>query len=394
MICNYKEDNCLIQASKENIWQMVVFVVLFISGLYLLFNVSLWYGWRKIETVEHPLSPTTRATIIVVTRNEEANIAQLLADFDAQSYPSHLFEVIIVDDHSEDRTVEFVKQFQQRSTCSITLFSLPALSKAPKKAAIEVGVFEARGDLLLITDGDCRVKRNWVESMTRAHVVSGAKFIAGPVAFVRSQTFWQKLMTIEFASLVGAGAVSVAMRTPLMCNAANMAFEKEAFYNVEGFKGNETNASGDDIFLMRKIAVRYSGGVAFNKDRNAIVETYPEKSLKRFLYQRIRWAGKWRTAKGIVNQVVPLFVFVCHLTTLFTVVGVASGDIPLWTLPLVLIVKFAGEFLFLTDVLKFLERRISREYFLAASLIYPLYAFLMGVAANVSGYRWKGRRYD
>lgn len=373
---------------------MAISALFLISGVYLLFTLALWYGWRNTDSIAETRPPTLSVTVIVVVRNEEANIANLLSGFDRQSYPRALFEVIILDDHSEDCTVEHVRDFQRESSLDVKLLSLPGASKAPKKEAIEMAVAMARGSLLLVTDGDCLVKAGWVESMVNKYLASGSKFIAGPVTFVQGKTSWEKLMTIEFGSLVGAGAASFYFKTPLMCNAANMGFEKKAFEEVGGFHGNEGNASGDDVFLMRKIAQAFRGGVVFNKDNEAIVETFPEKTFRSFYYQRVRWAGKWRNVKGVFFQVVPLFVFVCHLGTLLAVAGALTGYVSLSALLLMLMVKFVGEFLFLTDVLRFLGHRIPGVLYGVASVLYPFYAILVGIAANISGYKWKNRRYD
>lgn len=360
---------------------------------YFFFNLILLYGWRKSRKFDRKGQLSTRVSIIIVVRNEEENLPHLLQDLEAQTYSKALYEIIIVDDHSEDGSLHRIQEFSRNSSVDLKVEALQVNVLSPKKAAIELGVRQATGSLILITDGDCRVPRQWVENMANVYEVSGARFIAGPVTFIDVGTITNTLMTIEFASLVGAGAAFLFFRKPVMCNAANLAFDRGTFHEVDGFKGNESSVSGDDVFLMRKIFERYPDKVIFNKDECALVCTYTERSWKKFFFQRVRWAGKWRKVIGAENRVVPVAIFIFHLLSLIAVLLFVTGKLAVWSFSAFFVVKFLGEYLFLRSVMKFLRHIPGVAYYIIASAVYPLYAVVMGVAANISAYSWKGRKY-
>lgn len=364
-----------------------------VSFFYLLCNLSLLYGWRKWKKNKAKAPFSTFVSVIIAVRNEEDHIIPLLASLQNQSYPKDHFEVIVIDDHSEDNTFDTVKAFKRESSLGIRLLHLDKKARAPKKAAIERGVRLSKGELILVTDGDCTAGKRWVESMVSLYAATGAKFVAGPVTFAEKATFVNRLLTIEFASLIGSGAALLYFKKPVMCNAANLAFDKKTFLEVDGFRGNENQASGDDVFLMRKIFDRYPERVVFNKDPESSIKTLPEPTASAFYHQRVRWAAKWSKVKGIENQLIPVTVFLFHLLMLAAPALVALGKLSAADIVVVILARFSGEYLFLRDVMKFSNRKASIVHYFIASLAYSFYAVFIGVAANISRYSWKGRKY-
>ena len=106
--------------------------------------------------------------------------------------------------------------------------------------------------------------------------------MSGPVALIKEKIFFQKLQSIEFSILIATGAACIYYRNPTMCNGANLAYTKRIFKEVGGFDGNADVASGDDEFLMHKVAKNYPKEVIFLKDRESIVYTYSEKNFLNF----------------------------------------------------------------------------------------------------------------
>jgi len=330
---------------------------------------------------------------MVAVRNEEENILALLQDFENQNYDKDNLEVLIVDDHSEDKTRQVITDFKKRSTLNISLLELEKIDLSPKKAAIALGVQQALGDVILTTDGDCRVGSEWIATQIGYFNQKEAKFLMGPVTFTGDHSFFGKLQAIEFSSLMGAGAASLYYRKPVMCNGANLGFLKKAFLEVGGFAGNEKIASGDDVFLMRKIHQKYPESVFFAKDQRAIVHTYPLKNLKEFINQRIRWAGKWNHVGGTESKWLPVFIFSYHLFTLILYIKLILNQIFVTPFLSLIFLKYLAEYIFLSDVLKFLGKRRNFFLMLIASVFYPIYAVFVGMVANFTGYTWKGRKY-
>ena len=101
---------------------LLTFLVLF----YTVFMAAAIFSWLKFPSVNLPenYQPQTRLSVLIAVRNEEAGLLKLLQDLANQTYPKAFFEVIIIDDFSEDRTVELVTDFQQKTTLDLKLLRL------------------------------------------------------------------------------------------------------------------------------------------------------------------------------------------------------------------------------------------------------------------------------
>jgi cellulose synthase/poly-beta-1,6-N-acetylglucosamine synthase-like glycosyltransferase len=250
----------------------------------------------------------------------------------------------------------------------------------------------ASGSLILTTDGDCRVGPDWVASVVAMYEKTGAKLISGPVTFQREKLLTDYLQTVEFSSLIGSGASSMAMGVASMCNGANLAYQKSIFEEVEGFKGNEHIASGDDEFLMHKIATKYPKDLYFLKSPQAIVQTVAHKNWSGFYGQRKRWASKWKHYNNPLTIALAIYVFSCNaslvILPLLGLLGILS-----WKLVGVLfILKWVPEWLFIGGVLSFLKKLTSIPFIPLVQILYPFYVTLFGLVAQKPTYLWKDRR--
>lgn len=353
-----------------------------------------WYAWKELPVSDAPAPyiPDVRISVIIPVRNEAANIRQLLQDLESQHYPMELLEVLVVDDHSEDKTVELVHEYQGVSTMTVRLLELkhyPAMQL--KKAAVQKGVEMAQGELLVFTDGDCRVGKEWLRQYAYIYRMQQPYFISGPVSFHNTDTAFERMQLVEFASLIGIGGASIGMGEPNMCNGANLAYRKDVFGSVAGFSGNEGIASGDDEFLLHKIHQQYPGKVAFLKNPKAIVYTSAHKTLISFVHQRIRWASKWKSYQSLQVQLVALCVFLVNFLLFLAIPLVLAGSLPLWIFIGAYVAKFAVDFIFLNRVLGFLGKRGYLWYMLPLQLVYIPYVVFTGTCGLLGRYRWKGR---
>ncbi len=383
---------------------MTHWTVLFLSFTiaYSLFTLRLWWAWRQIPVSnlipEPGLLPFL--SVVIVVRNEEKNIASLLQDLSKQHYPADQFEVLVVDDHSTDATIPVIRQFAVHTQFPPTLLfladHLPVGSSEGnyKKKAIEWAVSQAKGEWIVLTDGDCRVGPDWLRSIAQACSSQEVALIAGPVTFEQEKTAFERMQTVEFASLIGSGAATLQMGFPTMCNAANLAFSRAAFYAVGGYQGTAPTATGDDLFLMHKIHLRFPGSIRFLKNREAIVRTSAKATWGDFFQQRKRWASKWKLYQDRRVIVLALFVFLSNVILLSTFLLVFFGKIPVCWFLMGLLLRFGAEFFFLADVLTFLGQSRKTGWIVPVQAVYFLYVVFFGVIAQKRGYVWKGRKLN
>ena len=373
----------------------IFFSIEFLVVSYALFTLALFALWSRIPSstfTQSTLPPTI--SVIIPVRNEARHIGALLKDLNHQSYDPQLFEVLIVDDDSSDQTPYILDTFVKNSLIKLKVITLPPNSaiSSPKKRAIQTAIKQATGELIVTTDGDCRVGRDWLRSLAECFQSSQAKLISGPVTFVPEHSLADQLQTVEFSSLIGSGAASIAAGSPSLCNGANLAYEKKTFEMVGGFAGNEHLASGDDEFLMHKIAARFPGSVKFLKDPRAIVRTVTHTSWRGFYRQRKRWASKWKHYQNPVSVILALYVFACNAVL---IVALALGLVNYLTwnqVFVILLTKWVPEWFFIGGVLTFLQKPKSLLYIPLVQLIYPFYVTLFGLAVQKPTYIWKDRR--
>ena len=371
------------------------FMIELLVGTYAVLTLLLWIFWKRIPVVySSDEVPFPIISVIIPVRNEARYIESLLKDLNRQTYHSDLFEVWIVDDESSDGTPTLVEKFSKNASISLKIITLSPTSgvSSPKKRAIQAALSQATGQLIVTTDGDCRVGPDWLSSIAECYRTTQAKLISGPVTFTAEGTLTDHLQTVEFSSLIGSGAAAIAAGSPSLCNGANLAYEKKTFEEVGGFTGNEHLASGDDEFLMHKIAARHPGSVQFLKDPRSIVRTVPHTSWQGFYRQRKRWASKWKHYKNPVSIALALYVFACN-AILIAALGLGMFGFLSWPqVFVILLTKSVPEWFFIGGVLSFLQKQKSFIYIPLVQLIYPFYVTFFGLAVQKPTYIWKDRR--
>ena len=379
---------------------MLLFSVL--SALYVSLLLWLYVHWSQIPTATSarpwPEQLPSLAVVIPV-RNEAITLPDLLRDLarqiDDEGKPL-AFEVLVVDDASTDNTWLQANDFQPPATLRLRVLSLEVpvgFRGSHKKMALQQAINTTQSTVIVTTDGDCRVGPHWLSTIQQHFVRHQPLLASGPVTFTHERSLFERLQTIEFASLIGTGAACLHAGRPTMGNGANLAFHRTAFLEVDGYAGNLHVPSGDDEFLLQKIAERFPHRVFFLKQAEATVRTYAKPSVDAFYQQRKRWASKWRLHRRYSVAVLAVFIFTYHLSVLLVVFLMLLGLYPGWLLGLQLMPKVVLEFIFLRSVLNLMKKRLSGRLFLLMQLIYSPYAVFFGLRANFGGYTWKNRTY-
>lgn len=365
------------------------FVFILIVLAYAVGVFGLITGWIKaINPGSAGIRKYAFISIIVPCRNEEKVIGSLLDYLLAQHYPADKLEIIIINDHSEDNTVNIVNDKIRTCTYRCMLLHNAGIGK---KAAITEGVMQAQGEIILTTDADCTPGTHWVQAVNDSFVNDNVKLTFGAVKINSNNTGFANMQAIEFASLIGSGAATTAFGFPTMCNGANLAFRKEVFLAVSGYSGNEHIASGDDEFLMRKVEAYYPKSIRFNNDRESIVSTIPQATLYDFFQQRIRWASKWKEHDSTNSKLLAVFVFMFHLAVILLPVFVWMGDVSVYLMIVLLLIKATVEGIFLWKVTVWLGVKWHVAAFIALQVIYSFYVVGIAVIALRKKVAWKGR---
>ena len=365
---------------------IICFSFFFIYALLILFY---WQSWKAIpEYVPSILSPSVKISVIIPARNEEENIGQLLQALQEQTYPSSLFEIIVVDDHSTDATAAIVQQHQ-----SVKLLQLKDNNiNSYKKKAIETGIAAATGELIISTDADCIPTKDWLMLIAAFKEEKKSVFIAAPVDINCDSSVVGMFQAMDFMVLQGITGAAVSKKQMSMCNGANIGYERKAFYDVTGFSGVDHIASGDDMLLMHKIWKQNPDKVHYLKSKDAIVSTAPTKTWKAFFNQRIRWASK---ATGYDDKRIFAVLLLVYLFNLYFLVLAIAGFfchhywlylVGLW------VGKTIVEFPFFISLANFFNKQWAIKLFFLFQPIHILYTIISGLFGQFGKYEWKGRK--
>jgi cellulose synthase/poly-beta-1,6-N-acetylglucosamine synthase-like glycosyltransferase len=366
-------------------------ISLLLTGLYLLVVGYLIKGWSALKRPNiKGASLTTKVTILIAARDEEERIRYTIEDIIAQDYPKHLTEVIIVDDHSTDSTSDIIRSYAADGIQLMQLKADKPLNSYKKKAIAEA-IARSTGDLMVATDADCRMGPQWLSSIVGYYETHNPVMISSPVTYFEERSLFERLQTLEFSYLIGIGAAFIGNGRASTCNGANLAYRKDVFYEVGGFKGIDDLASGDDELLLQKVAVQYPNRIAFFKNPQAIVYTHAKHTLQEFLQQRRRWASKSTRYKD--KKIVALAVGI-WLFNLSLIANALLGFYNIYFLKLFLIqflLKFVFEAAFLLPITTFFKRANLVALLIILAPIHIIYFVYVGLIGNTRKYAWKGR---
>jgi cellulose synthase/poly-beta-1,6-N-acetylglucosamine synthase-like glycosyltransferase len=354
--------------------------------IYLLFIGQLIYGFNRMKRFSKTeFTPKTSFTIVVPFRNEKENLPNLLHSISLLHYPNELLEVILVDDESDD---EFrIQNLEFR----IQMVKNIRKSNSPKKDAIETAIEIAKNDWIITTDADCLVQKDWLTIYDQYIQENEVEMVASGVCYIPKNGFLCAFQNLDFLSLQGATIGSFGINQPFMCNGANFAYSKQFFKELNGFQGNETIASGDDVFLLQKAISVAPEKVGFLLAKESIVATKPVATWSELFQQRVRWASKSTGYSSLYGKLLALVVFGGNLAWIVSFILWLIGFLDQNIFMLFVALKFLIDFILIYKTASFFESKL--QYVLASSLLYPFFSVSVAVYSLFGKYSWKGRNF-
>ena len=363
----------------------IIFKLIAVNYFALLFMFTLKW-WNIKEFKPKTFLAKTKISIIVAAKNESASVLNCLRSIAGQDYPENLFEVIVVDDHSSDNSYALVEEYK-RSNASVKLICLEQNS-AGKKAAITAGIKMAAGVLMVTSDADCVAGNKWLSCLAAFYEAHRPKMIVAPVVFKEGRTWLEKIQEIEFAGLMAVTGASVAMNNPLMCNGANLAYEKQAFIDLDGYNNANDMQTGDDVMLMMMMQKRYPGQINFLRAKEAEVYTSSNTRLSDLIQQRMRWSSKAFVLSSWWSRYVAVSVYVANLTLLMALCFNLFTAYSLLLLTIWL-VKSVADILLLGSAGRYFEKEVNPLWIILIQPLYAIYVVIAGFSAISKKYKWK-----
>lgn len=371
--------------------------VLLVTLLYVTIQLNILKWWLRGRQHETLLLSNKDdlpfVSVIVAARNEECNINACLKSLSCQDIPAEQFEVILVNDHSEDDTIG---EAQSANLTNLSIHTLPKGLQG-KKDAIRFGITKSTGVYLLFTDADCILPKSWIQRMRNHMLMGNLDAVCAPISFkLKEQTILQIFQWLDNMGMMAVSAAAINGNYFSMANGANLGL-KRSILAGKNIEWNNKFASGDDMALIGHVR-KENGQIAFVHDPEVIVITETQPTWTDFLNQRLRWGTKNKSSHQ------PLFLFVVgmvffaalsHVIALiilpFYILGMLTPITPfLW---MCVFLKPTIDTIVLHRISPFFNVRFSNWKLFFLSIMHSFYIFLVGSLSLFRlEYPWKGRR--
>ncbi len=380
----------------------MIIVIAIIVSLYSVLIIALIIGFDKIENFNPTSSVSkTKFSIVIPFRDEAKALPVLIKSLKQLKYPSDKFEIIFVDDDSDDDSVNIIQrgfdkaclERSRKAQPNIRILKNERKSGSPKKDAVKTAIAQANFDWILTTDADCIIPHDWLKTFDAFIQKHQPKLIAAPVTYLTINSLLNQFQLLDLLSLQGSTIGSFGIDKSFMCNGANLCYEKQVFLAINGFEGNEHIASGDDIFLLEKISSNYPDKVHFLKSYSAIITTKSETTLKNLISQRIRWAAKATSYKNNFSKLVSIAVFSMNFLLILLFLVSVIGYYSWINFIIIFLIKFCVDFILLFKTATFFKQQSILKHYFWSSLIYPIFIIFIALSSFTSSYSWKGRTY-
>ncbi|MBL4649519.1 MAG: glycosyltransferase [Aureispira sp.] len=367
-----------------------IFSILLVLCYLFIISAYMFY-WNLLKKWDIPSNDSfqTKVSLIIAARNEAENIKECLEAVLAQTYPRALLEIWVVNDHSEDETAVIVNSFRERH---LHLLDLPE-DKAGKKQAIQLAIEQSNGALIVTTDADCVMEKDWLKYLVSYYEEHQPKLIAAPVSFHKENSIFERFQTLDFMGMMAVSGAGIKGRFMNMSNGANLTYERAAFDAVKGFEGIDHLASGDDMLLMQKIAKKYPTKIAYLKNRQAQTLTQAKPTVKAFLQQRTRWASKSSAYTNWQTLAILVVVWVLCLSMVVDLILILYDSVFIYWFLFKFVAKGFADFFFLGMMTLFFDRPQLMRAFIPALFFHWWYIVVIGFLGNLNKrYEWKGRK--
>jgi cellulose synthase/poly-beta-1,6-N-acetylglucosamine synthase-like glycosyltransferase len=335
-----------------------------------------------------------RVSIIIAARNEEQKIGSCIQALVDQSYPADQFEIIIVDDRSLDSTAAIVQNYC-RQFANIRLLRITDLAEgiSPKKNALQKGIETAIGEIILTTDADCIPEPGWVKSMV-SYFEPEVGLVAGfsPLESNENNNLIHRLFTLDSLTLSAVAAGSFGMGKPLTCNGRNLAYRRETFDAVGGFKKIYKIVSGDDDLFLHLVRQQTSWKFRYAMDRESIVHSKAPETFKQFMNQRVRHASKGRHYPAWFTIVLAA-VYLLNLNLLLLIPVSFFNNFAFVVLLACLLIKSLGEFILIYRIADLFGYKKILAVFPLAAILHPFYVIIFGLWGQLGKFHWKDETF-
>jgi cellulose synthase/poly-beta-1,6-N-acetylglucosamine synthase-like glycosyltransferase len=300
----------------------ILFVMMIVSACFFGVIVLLTFIGLTRRTESIGTNPSGEATpmvsIVVPARNEANTIPRCLDGLRRLDYPPEKFEILLVNDHSDDGTEEIMKQFASEvPNAKVLSIGLIPGQATGYSAALAAGANAAKGKYILITDADCEVSPGWIKAMLSA--LAGTAVAGGFLVLARrtEKSLTARVQSLDWMLFAAAGAAWANLGRPISVFGNNMGIERDIYSKAGGFENAGPHMT-EDFALFRKVMKIPGTRARLSLDPDAMAYTRPVHSLGDFYRQRKRWALGSKD-RGTVSWLLMISTFLMHVSIVLSI---------------------------------------------------------------------------
>ncbi len=246
-------------------------------------------------------------SIVVPARNEEQNIRNCIESLAMNSYPKDKYEIIAVDDRSTDQTLEILNKLNLAidNLCVVAINETNKIqSLKGKPGALQYGINNAKGEIILMTDADCIVGPEWIRTIVNEFADKDVALVASFTNVIGNKIF-DKIQAVEWVYMHTMASAGVGLNQPLGCYGNNLSFRKKDFDALGGYSGIDFSVT-EDLALLQAM-VSSGKKIRYLTHPESDVDTFPCLTLGEYFKQHHRWAIGglalgWRATVFIVTS--------------------------------------------------------------------------------------------
>jgi cellulose synthase/poly-beta-1,6-N-acetylglucosamine synthase-like glycosyltransferase len=391
------------------VFEVLGFLLLATAGVYIVSTLLIFAGLHRIQAADNKETPSL--SVIVPARNEAENIETSLSSILKQDYPGEKYEVVVIDDESEDSTYKVAKSILDKadgpgyklirlssSNPQVTVESRYGqeaeikpvqMQLSGKKRALTCGIETSTAEILAFTDADCRVPPTWLRRIANCFDPS-VDLVAGFTFREHGASPLQRLYSLESLATATIAAGSIGLGYPITASASNLAYRRSLFDQLGGYGDISSHASGDDTLFLQKARRRGGLKASYMTSPDSFVTTGAPGSIGEITSQRRR---RFSITPGfsppllLLSGVVLLFYTLLILSPVgillaprFFLVGISC-----------LVAKYLADLLALHKATGIFKKRYLLKYLPLLELVYPPFFVYSALTSLVSPAEWKGR---
>lgn len=260
----------------------------------------------------HKSEPPSReplpVSLVIAARNEKANLERLLPALMEQTHPR--FEIILVDDRSDDETYDYLLSLRDYSPKLRILFNKDVPDHIhPKKFALTLGIKAAQYQQVVFTDADCLpASPDWLLEI-QACYTPGTRIVLGYCPYEKQPGFLNLLIRYEtYYTALQYLSWALAGR-PYMGIGRNLSYERSLFFENKGFYKHQHVTGGDDDLFINRVGTSANTRVVVHPASQTISK--PKESWGAWFRQKKRhlsvgkyykWSDKILLTMGSLSQ--------------------------------------------------------------------------------------------